>query len=197
MNAEDKAKKGIIIRNGKLFYDGKKEDTLAVMPDGELRIYSPKTITGKELLAMGVVDAFSFGPTLIRDGKINPNISKHWVAKLVNPRSGIGMIEPGHYISIVVEGRKKNSKGVTGQQFAEMFASYGCVTAYNFDGGASSSMIFMGNSVIAHDTYWFGNRRQTDVLTIGKSDKVPGEKDKAVHTGDAPGRPPRKTGDTE
>jgi hypothetical protein len=197
LNAEDKKLKGIIIRQGKVFYEGKKEDTMAVMPNGELRIYSPGEITAKELTDMGVQDAFSFGPTLIRDGKINPNISKHRVSKLVNPRSAIGMIEPGHYISIVVEGRQKNSKGVTCMELAQMFADFGCVTAYNLDGGASSSIVFMGNSIIAHDTYWFGQRRVTDVLMLGQSANVPDVKAPVVNSGDGGGRPPQKKGDSE
>ena len=54
----------------------------------------------------GVRDAFSFGPTLIRDGELTTvNIDEvPRIANETNPRTGIGMIEPGHFVAIVVDG---------------------------------------------------------------------------------------------
>ncbi|MEN6460715.1 MAG: phosphodiester glycosidase family protein, partial [Syntrophomonas sp.] len=65
-----------------------------------------------------------------------------------NPRTGIGMIAPNHYVFIVVDGRADGySKGMTLSQFAEVFADLGCTEAYNLDGGGSSTMYFMGDLI--------------------------------------------------
>lgn len=191
---EEKDLKGILIKNGQLLYEGTAEDTLALLPDGTLKIYSPGETTGEELLAAGVRNTFSFGPTLVRDGRINPDMGEHRVADLKNPRSALGMIEPGHYIGIVVEGRDpKHSVGMTCEELARLFLSYGCTVAYNLDGGASSSMVFMGNSLITHDTYYFGQRSVPDILCIGVCADVPAENAPTQYTGigdNLPASPP-------
>jgi len=68
--------KGIIIRNSKIYLDKSNEDTLAFMPDGSLKIFKPKETTAKELLAAGVKDTFSFGPTLVNGGQMAGNPAK-------------------------------------------------------------------------------------------------------------------------
>jgi len=66
-----------------------------------------------------------------------------------NPRTGIGMIEPGHYIIIVADGRRSEYKGPTLPEFAKMFEDYGCKVAYNLEGGSTSTMIFKGEVINA------------------------------------------------
>jgi exopolysaccharide biosynthesis protein len=167
---------GVIIRNGKVYKDDKKADTLAVMPDGTLKVYSAGEINAQGLLDLGVNDTYSFGPTLINDGKINPNLDKDRLHR-ANPRTGIGMIEKNHYVSIVVEGRNpKESRGMTLNEFAQLFVDAGCTVAYNLDGGASAAMVFMGEvmniptDILTTKTY----RRVPDILMIGASDAVSG-----------------------
>lgn len=169
---------GVVIRHGVVYRDNKKADTLAIMPDGTLKVFSAGEIKAVDLLALGVQDTFSFGPYLINNSVINPNLSKARLER-ANPRTGIGMIEKGHYIAIVVEGRNpQDNRGVTFEEYAQMFADLGCTVAYNFDGGASSAMVFMGNTlnlsteVLATKTY----RRVPDVLTIGTSNAAPAYK---------------------
>jgi hypothetical protein len=165
---------GIIIRGGKIYKDDTKADTLAVMPDETLKVYIPGETDAQSLLDLGVKNTFSFGPTLIKDGVINPYLKKQRLFR-ANPRCGIGMIEKGHYISVVVEGRNpKESRGVTLEEYAQMYADEGCTVAYNLDGGASSAMVFMGQilniptDILTTKTY----RRVPDVLMIGSSDLV-------------------------
>ena len=172
---EDKrSPRGVVIRHGIVYWDDKKADTLAIIPDGTLKVYSGGEINAAGLSALGVSDTFSFGPILIRDGVINPDLSKAHLER-ANPRNGIGMIEKGHYIGIVVEGRNpKDNRGITLEEYAKMFADQGCTVAYNLDGGASSAMVFMGDTlnlstnVLTTKTY----RRVPDVLIIGISDAV-------------------------
>ena len=65
-----------------------------------------------------------------------------------NPRTGIGMISANHFVFVVVDGRSPGySRGVTLTEFAQIFQELGCSTAYNLDGGGSSTLYFMGELV--------------------------------------------------
>lgn len=165
---------GVVIREGKVYRDNKAADTLAVMPDGTLRVYAAGEINAAGLQALGVQNTYSFGPGLIHEGAINPNLKNQRLYR-DNPRSGIGMVEKDHYVAIVVEGRDTASKGVTLDEYAKLFADEGCTEAYNFDGGASSCMVFMGQTLntptdrLTTKTF----RRVPDVIMFGHSDAIP------------------------
>lgn len=52
---------------------------------------------------------------------INENISGK------QPRTGIGVLEPNHFLIVIVDGRAEGySIGMTFDEFADVFASYGC-----------------------------------------------------------------------
>ncbi|MNM66756.1 hypothetical protein D3C81_782550 [compost metagenome] len=108
------------------------------------------------MLADGVLNTLSFGPVLIKDGEVTSNFDHVKIdtnfgnrsIQNANPRTGIGMIAPNHYVFIVVDGRKEGySRGMTLTEFAQVFADLGCTEAYNLDGGGSSTMYFMGRVV--------------------------------------------------
>ncbi len=160
-------KKGIIIRDGKVYVKKKKMDTLAFYPDGTMRIFRPGEITAQELLDAGVKNTFSFGPTLINNGVIEPKLKRCHLAGL-NPRTAVGMIEPYHYILVVVDGRQKRySEGMKMQELAEVFAEYGCQVAYNLDGGKSATMSFMGKNINRYRRSLTGQRKVPDALMFG------------------------------
>ena len=81
------------------------------------------------------------------------------------------MIEKGHYVAIMVEGRTKKSVGCKLTYLADLFARKGCQVAFNLDGGGTSSMIFMG-VYLNENTYAAQNRLQNEVIGIGFSDQV-------------------------
>ena len=64
-----------------------------------------------------------------------------------NPRSVIGYYEPGHYCFVLVDGRRKYSRGLTMKELSQLMYTLGCVRAYNLDGGATAHMTWL-NSVI-------------------------------------------------
>lgn len=172
----EKGMKGILIRGGKVLSNKKAADTMTILPDGTMKIFSPGETTPQKLLDMGVRDAWSFGPTLIRDGVLHTSYNKYRNHGK-NPRSGFGMIEPGHYIGIVVGGRNPGySVGMTYLEFAKLFQQYGCVQAYCFDGGASSAMVFMGEpmevKVKMTGTNKLTQRRIPDMFILGTSELV-------------------------
>ncbi|MDR1736844.1 MAG: phosphodiester glycosidase family protein [Oscillospiraceae bacterium] len=132
---------GIIIRNGVLYRDAAARQGAALCADGRLIVYEESEVTAVGLLTEGVRDSFSFGPILVRDGKAETEMKTN--VRGLNPRTAIGMIEPGHFLFVVVDGRLKGySRGMRMEELAGLMAGYGCQTAYNLDGGGTSTMIF-------------------------------------------------------
>lgn len=189
----DSQYKSILIRDGNVFLDSEKSDVLAMYPNMTMRIFGPKDTNASELLMDGVREAFSFGPTMIRDGAYTTQDIDHVsrIGNETNPRTGIGMIEPGHFVAIVVDGRQKEySYGMRLSSFAQLFVEQGCTEAYNLDGGVSACMLFMGEQLNRHgnkrvgtieDTY---QRRIPDGLVWGYSDLVPSEDDPIYNRGE-------------
>ncbi len=184
--------KGILMRNGIVYSANQAQDTLAMIPkDLTMRVYKPNTITVQELLDIGVVNTFSFGPTLLNDGMRDLN-SKRGNLGRENPRSGIGMIEPGHFIVITVDGRQKDySYGVTLEEFAQLFYLNGCQVAYNLDGGSTTVMIFMGECLNQHSGVDSDVQRpMMDGLFWGYSELVPTVDDPVYNDGSKPWKMP-------
>ena len=187
---DEREEKGILIRDARLFWSANKEDTLAFYPDLTMRIIKKRTMAPLALLEDGVDNAYSFGPTLIDNGVINTQAKYHRVRR-ANPRAGIGYLEPGHYIAIVVDGRQKDySVGLAVWDFADLFASYGCSIAYNLDGGLSAAMIFMGEQINSHGGTRIGDpddisfqRAVPDGMMFGYSELVPDVDDPLLNDG--------------
>ncbi len=179
---DEREEKGILIRDGILFASANKEDTLAIYPDMTMRILKKNIAHASEMLGDGVVNSFSFGPTLLENGEVNPNAWKHRVRR-ANPRAGVGYVSAGHYIAIVVDGRQKDySVGLEITEFAELFRLYDCELAYNLDGGLSAAMLFMGEQINSHAGVRNGKsndisyqRRVPDGIIFGWSAQVPDE----------------------
>jgi hypothetical protein len=82
-------------------------------------------------------------PLLIKDGKIIDAVL-HGRADFFthfHPRSAVGVREDGKWILVVVEGRNKESRGVTLLELAQCMYAFGCKNALNLDGGGSSAMV--------------------------------------------------------
>jgi exopolysaccharide biosynthesis protein len=163
--------KGVIIRDGLVAVDDDENATLVFMPDGTMHIFAAGEVTADDLLAKGVTNAFSFGPVLINDGVIQDGLDKHYL-RPKNPRAAVGMIEPNHFLLVLVEGRSDRSKGMTLVELADFFASWNCQVAYNMDGGASATMSFMGENISEYQGSLTGQRPVADALMFGTSDLV-------------------------
>ena len=164
---------GYVIRNGVLYRetvsDSEQED-LVIYEDGTFEIIKEGSISASELLDNGAVQVFSFGPGLIEDGQItvteNDEVDK---AKTSNPRTAIGQIDELHYVFVVSDGRTDESTGLSLIQLAEFLQNLGVKTAYNLDGGGSSTMVFNG-TVINNPTTDGNNikeRSVSDIVCIG------------------------------
>jgi len=147
---------GILIRNGVIYRDAAEREGLALYSDGTMKTYDETKTSAEELISQGVIDTFSFGPALLENGaaitnfdniKIDNNMGNRTIQDS-NPRTGVGIISPDHYVFVVVDGRKEGySKGMTLNEFSKLFEELGCTDAYNLDGGGSSTMYFMGRVV--------------------------------------------------
>jgi len=174
---------GVVIRNGELLIDDPYTepkslfpnlDTIAFYPDGRMEVAHSYEHTGKWFIENGAVNVYSFGPYLIRDGVVNSDLYAGNNLTSKNPRCAIGMVEPGHYVMILCEGRLKRSGGVTMNQLALMMKKKGATQAINLDGGQTAVMCFMGKQLNQIGKYnGKTNARETcDILCIGTSDMV-------------------------
>jgi len=182
--------KGTIVRGGIVFQDRKAVGSMAMYPDLTMRLIAANTLDADELLMDGARDVFSFGPVLVSDGTVNEAAGQHRLSRRNNPRTGLGMIEPGHYIVIVVDGRQPDySIGMLLDEFAQLFVDHGCKVAYNLDGGVSACMVFMGEQLNRHGNKRVGTyedsyqRRIPDGLVWGYSEQVPDSDDPIYNTG--------------
>ena len=175
---------GIVIRNGEVLYDDPqiKErgmpnyETLALYSDGHVDSYPSRDRSAAEYLADGATDVYTFGPCLVRDGAFTDYIAT--ANRSNNPRHAFGMVEPGHYVDVLCEGRvgKKNgmerSTGVLMEKLAQIMLDEGCSIAVNLDGGQTAVVAFMGkqlNRVVKSDP---NGRPEVEVLAFGTSEKV-------------------------
>ena len=150
---------------------------IAIYPDGSLICYSAEdNITCDDLVSAGVKDTLSFGPILLSGGDYGNDLYTNFLSH-PNPRNGIGMVEPGHYVVILSDGRQPASAGLSLKSMADLFKAEGCTEAYNLDGGQSATMMFMGEFVNTHLNDYEGIffRALPEILYFGTSDLVPEE----------------------
>lgn len=145
-------KKGYVIKNGILYRDSVrsdyKYDDLCFMFDGSFKIFNEKDVSARDLLNMGVYQLFGFGPVLVNETEICVKAGEEvGVAMSSNPRTAVGIVDELHYVFVVSDGRTKESEGLSLVQLAEFMKEHGCKTAYNLDGGGSSTMYFNGRIV--------------------------------------------------
>lgn len=142
---------GYVIRNGQLLrsdsQDSNQED-LVIYQDGSFEIIREGDITAQELLNKGAVQVLSFGPALIENSQVAVDSSDE-VGKAMasNPRTAIGIIDDKHYVLVVSDGRTDESKGLSLKELADFMKELKVTTAYNLDGGGSSTMYFNGQII--------------------------------------------------
>ncbi|MCU1516449.1 MAG: exopolysaccharide biosynthesis protein [Pseudarthrobacter sp.] len=147
---------GIVIRNGVVFRDEGARQGLAFYRDGTVKVYDETATTAEQLLADGVWNTLSFGPSLLDNGgiaagiedvEVDTNFGNHSIQG-EQPRTAVGIIDENHLVFVVVDGRSPGySAGVTMTGLAEIMQDLGATTAYNIDGGGSSTMYFNGELV--------------------------------------------------
>ena len=129
---------GIIIREGNLYRNkGSSWDFCYLDKDGNL-VTATHSVDAKKLVADGVWQSWSFGPTLVKDGRaltkdefVTPGLSR--TAR--EPRTAIGQVGKLHYIILVVD-------AMTGQEAAQtpnVWSQCQCVSTARSGSGSPSS----------------------------------------------------------
>lgn len=163
---------GYVLRNGVLYRNtaASGQEDLVIYEDGSFAIINEEDVSAEELLADGAQQILSFGPALIEDEAIvvseDDEVGK---AKTSNPRTAIGIIDDLHYVFVVSDGRTDESAGLSLSQLAEFMKELGVVTAYNLDGGGSSTMYFNGEVINNPTTSGrsIKERSVSDIVYIG------------------------------
>lgn len=162
---------GYVIRNGTLYRErAAGGEVLAIFADGSFQIVDDREVTAQALLDAGAVQALSFGPSLVKDGVVTVTEGQE-VGKAMasNPRTAIGVMGNLHYVFVVADGRTGQSAGMSLYELAEFMRGLGVKTAYNLDGGGSSTMTFNGEIINRPTTS--GNsvkeRSVSDIVYIG------------------------------
>ena len=162
---------GYVIRGGVLYRSvpARDQEDLVIWSDGTAAIVRESEITAEELLARGAREVFSFGPGLVDNGEITVGASDEVDRAMAsNPRTAVGVLADGTWVFVVSDGRTTESEGLTLYELAAYMRSLGCVTAYNLDGGGSSTMVFNGAVVNVPSSGRNGGRERavTDIVYI-------------------------------
>lgn len=163
---------GYVLRNGVIYRDSASKDQqdLVIDSDGSFSIIEEEDTSLTTLLNDGASQVLSFGPALVTDKEIavteGQEVGK---AKASNPRTAIGIIDDLHYVFVVSDGRTTESAGLSLYQLAEFMQNLGVTTAYNLDGGGSSTMYFNGKVVNqpTTDGRKIRERSVSDIVYIG------------------------------
>ena len=167
---------GFVLRNGILYRDTAKRDRedLVIYRDGSFEIIREDEVSAQTLLEQGAYQILSFGPALVDEGAIqvtrNQEVGK---AMASNPRTAIGILSEKHYVFVVSDGRTRESEGLSLYELAEFLQSLGVQTAYNLDGGGSSTMVFHGQVINTPTTNGRNEQERSvsDIVYIGYSEE--------------------------
>ncbi len=164
--------KGYVLRNGVLYRETPTEnqEDLVIYENGSFDIINENAISAKQLLNGGAEQVLSFGPALVQDGTVAVTEDEE-VGKAMssNPRTAIGIIDELHYVLVVSDGRTNESDGLSLRQLAEFMTELNVTTAYNLDGGGSSTMYFNGEVINNPTTSGrsIKERSVSDIVYIG------------------------------
>ncbi len=161
---------GYVLKNGVVYRNtpSNRED-LVIYKDGSFEIINEKEISIEDLVKKGAYNILSFGPALIEYNKISVSTNDEvGRAMSSNPRTAIGIIDNNHYVFVVSDGRTNDSVGLSLYELATFMKSLNCQTAYNLDGGGSSTMYFNGNIINNPTTNGkIEERKVSDIVYIG------------------------------
>lgn len=161
---------GYVIRNGIVYRDTAKDsDVLCIYANGTMEVVSDSEYTADELVKKGVWQAFTFGPALVENSTVtvgeNDEVGR---AMASNPRTAIGIIDTNHFVFVVSDGRTSESSGLSLYELGQFMQKLGVKTAYNLDGGGSSTMYFNGQVVNNPTTNGrIKERGVSDIVYIG------------------------------
>lgn len=140
---------GYVLQNGVLYRSTDSDrEALVIGEDGTFQIVEEGEASAEALLEEGAAQIFSFGPALVVDGEVAVSPDEEvGRAMASNPRTAIAQVGELHYLLVVSDGRTEDSQGLSLYELASFLEGLGAQTAYNLDGGGSSTLYFNGRVV--------------------------------------------------
>lgn len=155
--------KGFVIRDKWIYRESTLDNgPLIIKDNGDFAIYDMGEKTGKEMLDLGAMHTYDYGPDLIRENIIM-DYGDSWYRNDKQPRTAIGQKGPLEYVIIVVDGRSQKSEGMSLYDVALELKNRGCYVGYNLDGGGSTTLYFNGE-VLNSPSDLLGERKISDIL---------------------------------
>ncbi len=153
---------GPVIKDGEVIWgDAEKNySMIGFDSDGILHV---GTMNCNSAIAAGVKEAVFFGPALIING--TPCNSAGILSGGLNPRTAIGQRRDGAVLLLVVNGRSIGSLGATLDDLVDIMMSNDAVNASNLDGGASSLMMYDGETM-NNSAYVYGERILPNAILV-------------------------------
>lgn len=154
---------GRVIRDGIIYRDSDLDCApLIIKENGDLEVFEYGEKTAQEILDLGGIQTYDFGPTLIKENQIIDNYGE-WYRNTRDCHTAIGQKGELEYVILVADGRNKISEGISLYDAAVELQSRGCYMAYNLDGGGSTTLYFNGE-VLNNPSDIIGERRISDIL---------------------------------
>lgn len=163
---------GYVLRNGVLYRTTARSSgddaDLVIDNAGNFSMIHESQVSANSL-GDNIAQVLSFGPSLIENGNITVSSSSEVSQSMSsNPRTAIGQISDLHYLVVVSDGRTSKSAGLSLLELAQVMKEKGCTTAYNLDGGGSSTMYFNGKVINnPTDGKTSGEREVSDIVYFG------------------------------
>ena len=139
--------KGLVIHDGikKKNLDDKHTGVMVLYTDGSMEAVRRQDFDLAAAQEKGIVHAWQFGPMLVHNGQ--PSDANYNAYATRHSRIIFGYYEPGHYVAVAVDGRRRDAIGMNNLEMVELMTELGCKEAMNLDGGYSAIMTFMGTIV--------------------------------------------------
>ena len=164
---------GYVVRQGTLYRDNPApgSDILLIDDQGDFHIVEDATSEKLAAFEGTVINSFSFGPALVVEGEVVEGGFLDDVAyDKPAQRMVVAQTGPLSYVCVATEGPENpGSVGLTIPQMAEFMGTLDVQSAYNLDGGGSSTMYFNGEVVNNPTTNGrsIKERSVSDIVYIG------------------------------
>lgn len=138
---------GYIVRMGEVLRekDTAARDALLIDDAGNFHLIVSPTKEARVAITdqYNIINALSFGPAMIIDGvPVEIREDYPFESRWASPRTAIGQLGELSYVMIVVDGRLKNSPGLTLWELRDFMLELGCQQAFALDGGGTATMSF-------------------------------------------------------
>jgi exopolysaccharide biosynthesis protein len=100
-----------------------------------------------DLKKLGIADAVSFGPQLVKDGQ--PYLKESDDSWGIAPRSAIGQRQDGAILLLALSGRGQQGIGASLLDCEEVMLENGAIIAGNLDGGYSTELYYKNDFLVA------------------------------------------------